>query len=513
MAKSIPAIEAPRMLIGGELVEAASGETFETHNPATGEKIADIPRGSEQDVERAIEAGKEGYEVWHREYDARERGKLVQEFADFLREHADHLGVLDSADSGNPYSQMVNDTLDAADCAEIFGGSALEMRGDTIPVGNDTVNFTLRQPYGVVGRIIPYNHPMLFAGMKIAAPLVAGNSVVLKPPEQDCTAVMEMGRLLAEENIFPDGVVNIVSGFGEEAGAPIVGHPDIHKVGFIGSVPTGKIIQQQAAENVADLILELGGKNPCIVYPDADIENAINGAISGMNFKWSGQSCGSTSRLFLHESHYEEGLQLLKEKVEAIEPGNPLEEDTEMGCVISESQYEKVMEFIEWGKESDATLLTGGSPPEGEEFEDGFFVRPTVFADATMDMRITQEEIFGPVLSVLKWEDEEEVIAAANDVEFGLTASVFSNDISTALNAIKEIEAGYTWINDAGPHYWGAPFGGWKQSGIGQEEAFEEVLEHTRIKNVNINLGESELDLGRSRKELEKGDSPGNSSE
>jgi betaine-aldehyde dehydrogenase len=253
-------------------------------------------------------------------------------------------------------------------------------------------------------------------------------------------------------------------------------------------VPTGQLIQKQAAESVTDVLLELGGKNPCIVYPDADLTEAIEGAIGGMNFTWCGQSCGSTSRLFLHESHYDEGIELLEEKVSQIEPGDPLDPETEMGAIVTEEQYTKIMKYIDLGKQSDATLITGGKSPEGDEYDAGYFIEPTVFSDVTMDMRIAREEIFGPVLSVLKWSDEDEMLRQANDLEYGLTASIWTDDLKTAHKTAERIEAGYVWVNQASTHFLGAPFGGWKQSGIGREEAIDEVLALTQTKNVNIKL-------------------------
>lgn len=481
--------EVPKMLIGGEFVDSVSGETFEARNPATGERLADVPRGKPEDVERAVAAAKNAQRTWYDDYTAKERGDIVREYADLIREHADRLGAIDAADGGNPVSMMRDDPMAAAELADIFGGAAMELKGETIPVSNDTLDYTLRQPYGVVGRIVAFNHPAFFAAAKIAAPLVAGNAIVLKPPEQASLSALELGRLVTEADLFPDGLINIVPGFGDEAGAPLVAHEDVHKVGFIGSVPTGKLIQKQAAENVSEVLLELGGKNPCLVYPDADLEAAIDGCIQAMNFsRTCGQSCGSTSRLFLHESHYEEGLELLEEKVGAIEPGNPLDPDTELGALIDEAQYEKVLNYIEIGQESEARLLVGGEHPEGEAFEDGYFVEPTVFADVTQEMRLAREEIFGPVLSVLKWSDEAQLIEDANDIDYGLTASIYTDDISRAHRVAEDIEAGYVWINQAGGHYWGAPFGGFKQSGIGREEAMDEVLDHTQVKNVNVQL-------------------------
>jgi betaine-aldehyde dehydrogenase len=481
--------EEPKMLIDGAFVDSVSGETFESSSPATGAHLADVPRGKPEDIDRAVEAAKTAQQTWYNEYTAKERGDIVREYADLLRDHAEHLGAIDAADGGNPVDMMQSDPMAAAELADIFGGAAMEIKGETIPVSNDTLDYTIRQPYGVVGRIIPFNHPAFFAAGKIAAPLVAGNAIVLKPPEQASLSALELGRLITDADLFPDGLINIVPGFGDEAGGPLVSHGEVHKVGFIGSVPTGKLIQKQAAENVSDVILELGGKNPCLVYPDADLEKAIEGCVQAMNFSWcGGQSCGSTSRLFLHESHYEEGLELLKTKVETVEPGNPLDPDTNMGSLIDEAQYEKVLKYIDIGKASDARLLTGGNHPDGEELADGYFVEPTVFADVTQDMRIAQEEIFGPVLSVLKWQDEKQLIQDANDIKYGLTASIYTNDITRAHRVAEQIEAGYVWVNQAGGHYWGAPFGGFKQSGTGREEAIDELLDFTQVKNVNVQL-------------------------
>lgn len=488
MARTEPSFGEPLMLIDGELVESSSGDRFETINPATGEQFTTIPRGTAADIQAAVAAADAAFENWAFEKSAKERGDTLFEFADLLRERSDKFGAIDAADSGNPYGKMRDDAEHAAEIVEMFAGLARETKGDTIPVSKDTLDYTLEQPYGVVGRIIPYNHPVLFAATRIAAPLVAGNTVVLKPPEQDSTGVLELARLIAEHDVFPDGVVNIVSGFGDEVGSEIVGHEDVHKVGFTGSGATGSIIQQQAGETITDVVLELGGKNPAIVYPDSDLEEAIDGVVDGMNITWCGQSCGSISRLFLHESMYEEGISMLKERFEAVEPGDPLDPETEMGCLVSEDQYEKVMNYVELGEQSDARLVCGGRHPEGEQYEDGFFVEPTLFVDVTMDMWIAQEETFGPILFVLEWSEEDDVLEQANDVKYGLTASIWTNDVTRAHQVAERIEAGYVWVNNAGPHFVGAPFGGWKQSGIGREEALDELLEFTQTKNVNVQL-------------------------
>jgi len=478
--------EEPKLLIGGELVDAADGETFPTENPATGEHLTDIPRGNERDVGRAVAAAKDGFEVWSNEFSARDRAKKLNELAALLRRHSDRLGAIDAADAGNPVSEMQTDPFIAAEYTETMASFALENKGETTPVSTDTLNYTLRQPYGVVARIIPFNHPILFAGSKPAAPLVAGNSVVLKPPEQASVSALELGRLINEAGILPDGVLNIVTGFGDEVGSPLVTHEDVRKVGFTGSVPTGTLIQKQAADKVADVSLELGGKNPLLAYPDADIEDVVKGALAGMNLGWQGESCGSISRLFLHESQYDEGVTMLAEKVSQVEPGDPLDDETEMGAVTDQAQYDKSMQYIELAREEGATLETGGGHADG--LEDGYFVEPTVFSDVTQDMRVANEEVFGPVIFVLEWDDEDELVQMANDVDYGLTASIYTDDLETAHRAAEEVEAGYVWINDTASHHMGAPFGGWKQSGIGREEALDEVLAYSQIKNVNLSL-------------------------
>lgn len=474
----------PKLLIDGELVEAEDGERFDTFNPATGEQLTTIPRGKEADINKAVEAADRAFEHWYFELDAVERGEMLYDFAELIEEHSDRLGAIDSANSGNPYRMMRNDAKNGAKSVKMFAGLAREIKGETIPVSNDALNYTLKQPYGVVGRILAYNHPVMFAVSKIAAPLIAGNTVVVKPPEQDSAGVMELGRLIVENDIFPDGVVNIVSGFGAEAGGSLVQHKDVRKVGFTGSIETGALIQEQASETLTDVLLELGGKNPGIIYPDADLEESISGVVGGMNLTWCGQSCGSISRLFIHESQYDEALELLTEEFEAVTPGDPLDPDTEMGSLVSRDQLNKVLDFIEEAKQSDLRMLAGGGQPEG--MEDGCFIQPTLFADATPDMDVTQKESFGPLLFVFKWSDEDEVIQMANDVEYGLTGSVWTNDLNRAHRTAERLEAGYVWINQASSHYLGAPFGGWKQSGIGDEESIDEIFEFTQTKTVNV---------------------------
>jgi betaine-aldehyde dehydrogenase len=398
------------------------------------------------------------------------------------------LGILDAIDCGNPVMAMRGDALIAADQLEYFGGLASEIKGETFPGKQGNLHYTLREPFGVVARIVPFNHPIYFAGCKIGAPLVAGNTVILKPASNTCLSALELGKIASE--VLPPGVLNVITGSGSRIGAPLVGHPLVRRIALTGGVDTGREIQKQAAEGgIKSVTLELGGKNPMIVFPDVDLDQAVASATLGMNFHWcQGQSCGSTSRLFLHRKIHDAFLERLIRKVEAIKIGLPLDEDTEMGCLVSRDQFDKTMRYIEYGRNEGARLVTGGRKPEGEKFSKGFFVLPTVFDQVKMNMRIAREEIFGPVLSVFQWEDAEDVIAEANSVEYGLTASVWSSDLRAAHRTASRLEAGYIWINGSSRHFTGAPFGGFKNSGIGREESLEEMMSYTQIKTVHTLL-------------------------
>jgi betaine-aldehyde dehydrogenase len=475
-----------RLLIGGEFREATSGQTFETFNPATGEKLADVPLAGREDVDAAVQAAKRAFPEWC-ERSPMERGRFLHRLAARLRERAQEYAMLDALDGGNPVKSMLFDVEMAAQTLEYFAGLAPEVKGETIPTTAGMLNLTRREPYGVVGRIIPFNHPILFAASRIAAPLAAGNTVVLKPAEQTPLSALEFAKDVAE--IFPPGVVNIVTGDGPTTGAALVEHPEVRRIAFTGSVETGRIIMRAAAEQLKVLSLELGGKNPIIIFPDAEIEAATEAIVTGMNFMWcQGQSCGSTSRLFVHESLYEPVVERVIERVRKIRIGLPTEDDAEMGCLVSEEQYQKVMGYIELGKSAGFRVLWGGGKPEGEKFQRGYFVAPTIFGDVDARSRLAQEEIFGPVLSVIRWNRYEEMIEAVNSVQYGLTASIWTRNFSQAERAARDVQAGYVWINDSSRHYIGVPFGGYKQSGIGREESLDELLGYTQLKAVNINL-------------------------
>ncbi|MBI4529164.1 MAG: aldehyde dehydrogenase family protein [Deltaproteobacteria bacterium] len=475
-----------KLWIGGQYLSPSSGKYFDVENPATEENIAKAPLADGKDVEKAVEAAEGAFRVWRWESPSA-RAKAIRDFAQLLRQHADELACLDALDSGNPVEAMKGDVRMAADICEYFAGIVLELKGETIPGGNDFLHFTLREPYGVVGRIIPFNHPILFAGMKIAPPLLAGNTLILKPAEQTPLSALRLAELA--KDVFPPGTVNIVTGDGPITGQSVVTHPKIKRLALIGSVETGKIIAQRAAEGgIKDITFELGGKNPMIVFPDADLDRAVEGAAQGMNFHWcQGQSCGSTSRLFLHSKIHDEVLARLVARVGKIRIGDPMDPNTEMGCLVSKEQFEKVTRYIGLGKDQGAEVMTGGGRPE--QFKKGYFVAPTIFSKVQPDMSIAREEIFGPVLSVFRWDNEQDVIRQANDVHYGLTAAIWTRDFEKAAQLARSIQAGYIWINSSSRHFLGVPFGGFKQSGVGREESIQELLSYTQIKTVNAYIG------------------------
>jgi betaine-aldehyde dehydrogenase len=347
------------------------------------------------------------------------------------------------------------------------------------------VNFSVREPRGVVGRIIPFNHPFMFCAGKSGAPLATGNTVVMKPPEQAPLSSLRLAELIGD--ILPPGVFNVVPG-GREAGSALASHPGVAMIALIGSVPTGRAVMKAASETLKAVMLELGGKNALIAYPDADPDEVADGVIGGMNFTWCGQSCGSTSRAFVHEKIYEAVLAKVKAKITHYKPGVATDPATTMGSIISKIQYERILGFIDSAKQEGGRLIYGGGRPADPALSKGFFIEPTVFADVQPNMRIAREEIFGPVLAIFKWSDEAKMLEQVNAVEYGLTASIWTNDLSTAHRTAAAVQAGFVWINEVSKHFLGAPFGGFKQSGIGREECFEEMLAYTQEKNIHVRL-------------------------
>ena len=474
------------MLINGQMVSSEGGEWVTTLNPANEEPIGRVPAATAVDVRAAVSAAKAAQPAWAAE-SIFERGALLRALAAKFRERAEDVLTMEATDTGNTVAKLGADVQIAAAYLEYFAGLATEMKGDTVPASPGNIHFSLREPFGVVARIVPFNHPFMFAGAHLASPLTAGNTVVIKTPETSPLT----GSILAEccREVLPAGVVNIISGFGMPAGDALVRNPDIHRIGFTGSVPTGLAIQRAAAEvSVKHVSLELGGKNPLIVFPDADLDKVEEASIAGMNFSWAGQSCGSTSRILAHESVYDELVERVAARTDAVRLGDPLDPTSEMGPVNSERHYNNVLKFVEAGKRGGAKLVAGGARPEGEQFKRGYWLCPTVFADVTMDMEVAREEIFGPVVSMLKWSTREEAVRMANATDYGLTAAIYTNNLQDAMKTAQEVESGYVWINGVAQHYIGLPFGGMKNSGVGGEEALEELLSYTRTKTVNVLL-------------------------
>lgn len=415
-----------------------------------------------------------------------ERSRCLREAAACVRANAVDLALIDAADCGNPVKAMLIDAEVAAAQLEYFAGLVLEIKGETLPTANGSLNYTLHEPLGVVARIFPFNHPFMFAAGKIAAPLAAGNAVVLKPPEQASLSTVRLMELLRD--VFPPGVLNCVTG-GRDTGAALASHPQVAAVGLIGSVPAGKAVMKAASDTLKRTLLELGGKNAMVVFPDANLERAVDGAIKGMNFTWCGQSCGSTSRLFLHESIHDRFVEALVARVKAAHvPGIATDMATTMGALINRTQYERSLGYIAGALREGAVLASGGRHPVDSRLQHGLFIEPTIFIDVEQSMAVAREEIFGPILSVIRWSDPLDMLAAVNSVEFGLTASIWTRDLVTAHKTAKSVQAGYVWVNDASAHFAGAPFGGYKQSGLGREESKDELFEFTQIKNVNVSM-------------------------
>jgi betaine-aldehyde dehydrogenase len=467
---------------GGAWHAPKSGRFAPTLNPGTGESLGEVAEGSAEDIDAAVRAAAQAYKTW-RDVAPLERAGLLRRIAQIVREHAGELAMIDAADCGNPYSAMIGDAAIAAAQLDFFAGLVTEMKGASIPMGADVVNFSVREPLGVVGKILPFNHPFMFCAGKIAAPLAAGNTVVVKPPAQAPLSSLRFAELI--EGTLPAGVFNVVPG-GAEAGAALAAHARVAMVSVIGSLNTGRAVMRAAAERVKPVKLELGGKNALIAFADADPDAVAAGLVAGMNFAWCGQSCGSTSRAFLHAAVHDAVLERLKVRLGDMRPGLPTDPKTRMGAIVSCEQHRRILEFIASAKAEGAALVTGGGPPAEPGLRNGFYIEPTVFAGVTSNMRIAREEIFGPVLSVLAWTDEKAMLEQVNAVDYGLTCSIWTNDLNAAHRTARAVEVGYVWVNEASKHFLGAPFGGTKQSGFGREECLDELLSYTQEKNIHI---------------------------
>jgi len=476
------------MLIGGQWVESASGARLTVENPAKKKPIAEVPRGNAADVDRAVAAATKAYADW-RKVPPRERGRALLKIAEALQARAEEMARTIALETGNALrTQARGEANMTADIFRYFGGLGSELKGETIPLGEHVLSYTRREPLGVVGAIIPWNAPVMLAALKIAPALCAGNTMVMKAAEDAPVGVLLLAEICQE--FLPSGVLNLLTGLGQEAGEPLLNHPGIRKLSFTGSTEVGKIVMRAAAERIVPVSLELGGKSPSIVYPDADEDWAVDGIIAAMRFTRQSQSCTAGSRLFLHEDIFDSFLAKLEKKTTALKIGDPLDEKTDIGTIINNKQFTKVCKYVDEGlKRSDAKLVFGGLPPKTGPLSEGYYAIPTVFADRSNDWRLAREEIFGPVLVAIRWSDEAEAIRMANDSHYGLAAYVWTHDIGTGLRTAHAIESGWIQVNQGLGQVPGMSYGGYKQSGIGREFSLEGMLDSfTQRKNVTVNL-------------------------
>jgi acyl-CoA reductase-like NAD-dependent aldehyde dehydrogenase len=477
-----------RMLIDGAWVDSASGAVLTVENPGRRTPVASIPRGDKEDVDRAVQAAHNAFPAWSK-IPPRQRGRLLLRIAEAMQARIEELARVIAEETGNALrTQARPEATLTADIFRYFGGLAGELKGETIPLGEHVLSYTRREPLGVVGAIIPWNAPVLLGALKIAPALCAGNTLVLKAAEDAPLGVLLMAEICQE--FLPPGVLNVLTGTGEECGGPLAQNPLIRKLSFTGSTEVGKLIMRAAAERIVPVSLELGGKNPAIVYPDADEDWVVDGVVSGMRFTRQSQSCTAGSRLFLHHDIFDSFLDKLTAKTQALKLGDPLDEASDIGSIINEKQFRKVCGYVDEGlKRPDARLVFGGLPPSEGPLSEGYFAIPTVFADTSNDWRLAREEIFGPVLVAIPWREEEDAIRMANDSHYGLAAYVWTHEIGSGLRAAHAIESGWVQVNQGLGQQPGHSYGGYKQSGIGREFSLEGMLDSfTQRKNVTVNL-------------------------
>jgi betaine-aldehyde dehydrogenase len=477
------------MYVNGEWVASNSGKTFPVYDPSTEEVIAEVPESNAKDVDLAVAAAKDAFEngPWASST-AQERGRVLFKLADAVRQNTAALAELEARNSGKPIVEAEYDIGDVATCFEYYGGLATKVSGHVNPVPDNALSLSLKEPVGIAGQIIPWNYPLLMAAWKLAPALAAGCTCVLKPAEQTPLTALELAKHF-EACGLPYGVVNIITGFGESAGAPLVQHPDVNKIAFTGSAAVGKQIVKMAADTVKRVTLELGGKSPNIFFADADFEAAIDGALFGV-FINQGEVCSAGSRILVERPIYKKFVEAMAAKAKTIKLGPPLQRDTKMGPLVSKEQYDRVRSYLEVGKK-EAKLASGGDRPK--DIERGYYVSPTIFYDVDNSARIAREEIFGPVATVIPFEDEADAVKIANDTPYGLAAAVWTRDIFKAFRAVKKIRAGIVWVNHMQPTYVEAPWGGFKQSGFGRELGPWGIEEYLETKQVHINLNEQPI--------------------
>jgi betaine-aldehyde dehydrogenase len=465
--------------------------SFDALNPATGAVIGQVADHDARHIEEVVATAQGAQRAWQSQ-PLQERIRLLEAGARLVEENAEALALADAEGTGNPLHATRRDVAIGVAGLRHACVLAHQVGGRTIPMGHEVLDYTIRQPYGVVARIIPFNHPVQFAVQKVAAPLVMGNAVVLKPSPFGAVAARDAAQLLA--SVLPAGVLQVVTDSSGAAGSALVQHPAVKRIAFTGSPAVAQRIMNEAT-GIKAFSFELGGKNPIIVLPDVDITAAAEAAFAGMNLdRTLGQSCGSTSRVFAHDDVYDEMVSRLTSKFEAIELGLPADPATKYGCLVSAAQLAKVEYYVALGLQEGARLVVGGARPDAPELAGGHFYRPTLFVDVDPAMRIANEEVFGPVLCVHRWRDEEQLIHDVNLVDVGLTANIWTNDLSSAHRLAAAVEAGYVWINGPdGRHHLGAPFGGFKASGIGREASIEELESYTETKNVAVYLNRRQL--------------------
>ena len=473
-----------KMLIGGKWQDSQSGKTFDTVNPATEEVIAQVAEGDKADIDLAVKAARKAFDSgpW-RKTDARDRGRLMYKLADLIEKNLDELAELETLDNGKPIAESKNGDLPLMiDCFRYYAGWADKIHGQTIPVRGNYFCYTRKEPVGVAGQIIPWNFPLLMMAWKWGPALAAGCTVVLKPAEQTPLTALRVGELALEAG-YPEGVVNIVPGFGETAGDALVKHKGVDKIAFTGEGKTAELIMKNAAESLKRMTFELGGKSPNIVFADADLDAAAAGSMVGM-FLNQGQCCCAGTRLFVQDKVHDAFVERLVANANKRKLGDPFDPNTEQGPQVDQAQFDKIMRYIDFGKEQGARCVTGGE----RHGTQGYFVKPTIFADVKDDMKIASDEIFGPVLSVIKFKDVEEVIQRANATEYGLAAAVWTRDIGKAHSIAQRVRAGTVWINCYDVFDAAAPFGGFKRSGIGRELGEKALDNYTELKTVTVAL-------------------------
>jgi betaine-aldehyde dehydrogenase len=477
-----------QMYIDGHFVDAGSGKTFEVYDPATEESIATCPAGDAADIDRAVRAATKAFYGGWRSVTAQERGRILFRLAERIRARRAELAELETRNSGKPIVESEYDMDDTATCFEYYAGLATKINGEVLPIPAEAVAFAMREPVGVAGQIIPWNYPLMMAAWKIAPALAAGSTVVLKPAEQTPLSILALARDFESVGL-PPGVVNIVTGDGPSAGGPLVTHPGVRKIAFTGSAEVGKLIMRNAADQLKRVSLELGGKSPNIFFSDADFENAVDGALFG-TFINQGEVCSAGSRVLVQRDIYKKFIDATAAKAKTIRLGNGLDRETKMGPLVSGEQRDRVARYLTIGRKEGKVAAGGGTP---KQFEKGWYVEPTIFYDVDNSATIAQEEIFGPVMTVIPFSDEAEAIRIANATPYGLAAAVWTRDIFKAFRVVKALEAGIVWVNHMQPTFVEAPWGGYKASGFGRELGHWGVEEYLETKQVFINLDEKPI--------------------